>query len=597
MASHPRQLRVKARADLEVVRQTHGGLSYYVLKDPVSLRYFRMGQTEYEIFRRLDGKTTFPQIREELGRTSETAEMTLEEIAGFVGRLRQSNLIDYVGSGEDETLYRRAKAKRRAKIKGWLENYVFINFSLVDPDRFFTWLLPYVRFFWTRGFLIAWFLTFCLAVWLAIGHRGELNWGLDRILAPKNLLYLWVAIIIVKTLHEFAHGMTCKYFGGEVHEMGLLLLVFTPCFYCNVSNAWIFMEKSKRLWVSASGIFFEVFIAQLALFGWLLAPPGVLNSIFYNLMTVASVSTILFNANPLLRYDGYYILADFLEMPNLRLNSTMYMAYLAKRYLLRMKVKRDESIPVRERIVFVIYGFCSFWYRIIIVIGIVVIVASRFLVIGVALAILEAWILLFRPVVRTFKYVYFSPETAEVRTKSIAYGCGAAVVLIVVLGLWRAPHSITATCVVEPIDMKVIRAKTPGFVSKVHAHEAERVAANADLLTLENEDLSLQLIKLEKDLILREREIILYRGQGDAAMVKLSERARQQALRDLDWVRQQIAELRIVSPITGTVLTPHLEGLEQSYVGRGQEVCRVGDMTTAAIRIEVHENEITDVEV
>ena len=140
---------------------------------------------------------------------------------------------------------------------------------------------------------------------------------MSRFFSLNNIALIWVTTILIKSIHELGHGLTCKHFGGEVHEVGVMLLVFTPYFFVNVSDSWVMPDRNKRILISAAGIYVELVLASLATLLWAVVQPGALQQELWNIMVIASVSTLIFNANPLMRFDGYYIMTDWIEVPNL----------------------------------------------------------------------------------------------------------------------------------------------------------------------------------------------------------------------------------------------------------------------------------------
>ena len=178
-----------------------------------------------------------------------------------------------------------------------------------------------------------------------------------------TIMSFWVCLAGVKIIHEFGHGLTAKHFGGEVHEMGILFLVLTPALYCDVTDSWLLPNKWKRIWISAAGIYVECFLASIATFVWWYSTPGLLNSLAMATMFICSVNTIMFNANPLLRYDGYYVMADWLEIPNLRIKSTQFFAYLIQEKVLGLEIPVQSYMPRSRRILFVTYSVASYIYR------------------------------------------------------------------------------------------------------------------------------------------------------------------------------------------------------------------------------------------
>lgn len=297
----------------ELLIRRLGGPGKAVVKDLHSGAFFDLGPEEAFLLERLDGVHTAQEIcagfESEFG-----AELTEEDLEEFLEVARSQGLLQPEDAGAPGSTERPAAPVRA---RGPKQSLLFYRRSLFDPDRFFGWLEPRIRFFWTRGFLAA-SLALIAAAWLVVWtHRVELArpWGHLR---WETLALACLVLAAVTACHEFAHGLTCKHFGGSVHEVGLLLLFMMPGMYCNVSDSWLFPEKSKRLWVTAAGGYFELFLWALAVFTWRLTAPGCLvNDLAWAVVSVCGVR-VLFNINPLVKLDGYYFLSDLLEIPNLR---------------------------------------------------------------------------------------------------------------------------------------------------------------------------------------------------------------------------------------------------------------------------------------
>ena len=230
--------------------------------------------------------------------------------------------------------------------------------NLFDPDRFFTWAQPRLWFFWTRSFVI--FSAACIGLAAAVVglNREQLAVSFVNSLRWETAILGWLTIMAVTTLHEFAHGLTCKQHGGEVHEVGFLMLLLMPCLFCNVSDAWLFPEKSKRLWVTFAGAYFELFLWALAVFAWRLTMADTLvHRLAFLVLSACGIQT-LFNFNPLIKLDGYYLLSDWLEVPNLQQRAlTDFKGWL--RRLLWGAARPPEE---RRGRLLLTYGLISFGY-------------------------------------------------------------------------------------------------------------------------------------------------------------------------------------------------------------------------------------------
>src|SRR5258705_9595112 len=335
----------KLRSDLTVSRQQTTDGPRCVIKDARSGRFFRFGELEQFIAEQLDGETPLDVVRQRT-ETRFAAPLPPESLAGFVRSLEKSGLL--VGEGEDQN----RGVTSHGRVRGSL---LYLRFRLFDPDRLFDRLVRRVRFCFTPSFLIVSSALIIFAVGLSVVAWADIRGDLSRLYRLSSIPLFLLISLGLATVHEFAHGLTCKRFGGEVHDLGFLLIYFTPSFYTNVSDAWLFPEKAKRLWVGFAGPYFELFLWALATFAWRVTDVDTwINYAALLVMTLSGIKT-LFNLNPFIKLDGYYLLSDYLELPNLRKRSFRYVGGLVKRLVgVRQRIVTDPS--PRERRVYVAYG-------------------------------------------------------------------------------------------------------------------------------------------------------------------------------------------------------------------------------------------------
>ncbi len=311
-----------------------------VVKDPLSGAYFHLGPEEHFLLSQLDGSHDSHAIRTAFAHRFGHA-LSLAELDEFVATAQAQNLLlelpEPDGSQTDDELIpsrpRAAHHSQLAASPAPRQGLLYWRKSLFDPDRVFTWLAPRLWFFWTRSFLACSATSIVLALAVLWTSRHELAGGFSPALHWETVAWVWLTILVVTLLHESAHGLTCKHFGGQVHEIGFLLMFFMPCFYCNVSDAWLFREKWKRLLVTLAGGYFELFLWSLAVFAWRVTVPG---SLVHHLALVVLVSCgiqSIFHFNPLLKLDGYYLLSDWWEIPNLRERAQTYFKSQLRRLL------------------------------------------------------------------------------------------------------------------------------------------------------------------------------------------------------------------------------------------------------------------------
>jgi multidrug efflux pump subunit AcrA (membrane-fusion protein) len=313
------------RADL-VIRPI-GDAGRYVVKDPLTAEFFQIGEEEHFLLQQLDGERDAEAIcaafEERFGEP-----LSGVDLDGFLEMAAKQGLIAKAEGGrrkaEDahpESDPDAASVRVTPRPKKKRQSILYWRKNIFDPDRLFDRLEPRIRFFWTRGFLVLSALCIAAGIWLLATSPQNLLNSLRGAARWETLVVAWVVLLLVTTLHEFAHGLTCKHYGGEVREIGFLLMFFMPCFYCNVSDAWLFREKSKRLWVTFAGGYFELFVWSLAVFAWRLTLPGSLINYLSFIVVAACGVQSLFNFNPLIKLDGYYLLSDWMEIPNLRQRS------------------------------------------------------------------------------------------------------------------------------------------------------------------------------------------------------------------------------------------------------------------------------------
>jgi multidrug resistance efflux pump len=338
----------RLRRDLTVSRLETANGAYLIVKHPVSGRFYRFRAAERFIAEQLDGETPLDVIRER-AEAEFGASLGAETLHAFVKNL------DTLGLLENGKPVERPRRDRGKRIRGSL---LYLRLALIDPDRLFTRLIPRIRFLFTRQFLVLAAVPILLAFALTFANAREIAQDLPRLYQASAILPFLMLILVVATVHEFAHGLTCKHFGGEVHEVGFMVMYFQPAFYCNVSDAWLFPEKSKRLWVTFAGPYVELFLWSLATIAWRVTEPDTLiNYVALIVMTLSGIRSFV-DLNPFVKLDGYYLLNDYLEMPNLRRRSFKYVGDGIKRFL-GFGSGIAPHVTARERRIYLLYGLVA----------------------------------------------------------------------------------------------------------------------------------------------------------------------------------------------------------------------------------------------
>lgn len=351
------------------------GSKYFVIKDPITNAFFQVGEAEYFIICSFDGINTASEIATS-ARDKFKTEIDAELINNFAGQLQELCFLDNDLTRQE--LLKKQRMIGRNNKKTILGRLLYIKLKAINPGKLFDVLIEHIRFFFTSRFVWTANTIILLAIIISLYNLHPIANGFFHLLNPQGILIFYFSMFIVIVTHEFAHGLTCRFYGGTVQDIGFLLLYFQPAFYCNVSDAWLFPEKSKRLWVSFSGAFFQLFVWALAVFVWRVTSEDIL----INKIAVATLSfsgiALLFNFNPLLKYDGYYLLSDYLEIPNLRQKAGHYWRNLLRGILLGSR-SGMENLASREQRIYFYYGILSFIY-IFLVLGYFFLIAGRFLV-------------------------------------------------------------------------------------------------------------------------------------------------------------------------------------------------------------------------
>ncbi len=344
MASSPSRL----RHDLKVSRQKTANGTSLVIKDPVSRNFFRLQGVEAYVAEQLDGATPLEVVRQRVEEKF-AASLPAGTLDAFVESLDRARLLDRGDAKGKRT------TDRRVGPRGSL---LYLRYALLDPDRLLSFLVRRVQFFFTPGFLLLSAGLILWAVGIALANGPEFAQDVQRLFQLHALPFFVLVLLVVVSAHELAHGLTCQHFGGEVHEMGVMLLYFQPAFYCNVSDAWLFPEKSKRMWVSFAGAYFELFLWAIATFTWRVTDVDTwVNYVALVVMTISGVK-ILFNFNPFIKLDGYYLLSDYVGIPNLRRKAFAYVGATLKKWA-GFGSEITAEISRRDRRIYFAYGLTA----------------------------------------------------------------------------------------------------------------------------------------------------------------------------------------------------------------------------------------------
>ena len=481
------------RPDLVVTTQEYQGRRYWIVKDPLALKYYRFEEQEFALLELLDGRSSLEEVRQAFERRFAPQRITPRELHQLLGLLHRSGLLLADAPGQGDELSKRADQRQRQILWGKLTNLLAIRFRGIDPDRFLARLDRWWGWLFSLPALAAAMILAACAL-LLIGAEFEVFRSrlpaFQEFFAAQNWLALALTLAVTKVLHEFGHGLACKRFGGECHEMGLMLLVFTPCLYCNVTDSWMIADKWKRAAVGAAGMYVELILASLATLLWWHTEPGLIHGLCLNVMFICSISTLLFNANPLMRYDGYYILADLVEIPNLRQKASLLLQRKLTWWFLGIRPPHDPFLPQRRQWLFALYSIASAAYGWLVMVSIFwflygVLKPYGLQVLGQMLAAATLIGLVVAPAWRMFKTFQVPGRVDRVNkpraTMMFSLSAAAALGLLLV----PLPYYVPCDFSVQPRDSRPVYVDVPGEIKQVFV-AGGMVEAGQPILELEN---------------------------------------------------------------------------------------------------------------
>ena len=458
---------------MQIHRHEYRGEAWYVIEDRIGAKHQRFNFASYRVIHLMDGRRDMNALWDALSADLNDDTPTQDDIIRLLGQLHGADLVQMDITPDVAELFERRGKQQRRKWMGRFASPVALRFQLFDPDplldRMLRWWSPWLG--WRAVAL--WLLLVVPALVLPCTLGRAQQQPVERMLAADNLLMLALLFPLTKVAHEFGHGLACKRYGGEVHEMGVMLLALYPVPYVDVSNASAFVGKWQRALVGAAGMLTELAIAAVAFYAWLLLEPGVARAVAYNVAVLCSVTTLLFNANPLLRYDGYYILADLVEIPNLGSRANKYWQYLTERFVFGVRNAQAPQATPGERRWFVGYAPLAYVYRLFVSISIALFVAQKFFVVGVLIglwAVLQgiAWPI-FKGLRALFTGTQFADRVARVRGVLL----GGAVLAGVLLFVLPLPYHTHAEGVLWLPERSILRAQSPGFAHQLLAAPGE----------------------------------------------------------------------------------------------------------------------------
>jgi putative peptide zinc metalloprotease protein len=560
--------RLALRASVCIKRQIFRGTQWYVLHDPFSNQYYRLRPNAYEFIARLSKKKTVEEVWYELLEHSPEKAPSQGEIIDLLAQLYHSNLLHYDRAPDSIKLFERYKKRRRSLVKMNIMNIMFARIPLYDPDNLLKFLQPLIRLIIGPAGLALWIVMVVIGIKTAVENWNALQVQTDGLLAPSNLFLLYAGVVFTKIIHELGHAFAVRRFGGEVHAMGVMLMMMTPLPYTDATASWTFRSKWLRIFVGGSGMIFELFVASIAILVWAGTGEGTIHSLAYNMVFTASVTTVLFNINPLLRYDGYYMLSDLIGMPNLQQQATKQLTYVIERWAFGKKDGTPVASSVKETWLLSVFAVASFVYRIVVFSGILLFVSGKLLLVAIIMGIFFTISWAIMPIVKAIKYLTTSPDLTRIRGRAIRVSAGTAIVVFAFLNYIPFPYSFMAPGVLKAVGYVLAVNPTAGRVTSLGLPSGARAKSGDTLAILDNTELRDQRIETEAALREARGEFAkaLDRSQADLEPMEKRIAAYSQRLENLD---RQLAALTVTAGIDGIWAAPDIDDFPGRWLPRG----------------------------
>lgn len=585
-------LRPRLVPQSRIHRHVYRGQVWYVVQDQTGGRYHRLSLAAYSLLLGMDGTQTVQQLWEKANQSGNGDACTQNEIVDLLVQLHAADLLQADTNPDSAALFDRYRKKRNASIKQFLLNPMSLKVPLLDPDPFLARWAPFFAWCFTRSGGLAWLAFVLPALVLAGQHWQELTRNMsDQVLSSSNLLVMAFVFPSVKLLHELGHAFASRVWGGAVHEMGVMFLVFAPVPYVNASASSVFPSKWRRAVVAAAGMLVELFLAALALYVWLLVEPGVVRAVAYNVMVVAGVSTLIVNGNPLLRYDGYYILTDLIEMPNLAQRGQKYLTYLWDRHVFGA---HDLDVPQEgpgEKRWLLAYTPLAWCYRVFVTVSIMMFVAGQFFIFGVLIALWGLVSLIGMPLWKAYKHVARSPSLHRHRLRAVRISLSLAAAMLFLLFVMPLPLHSRAEGVVWLPDQAIVRAGGNGFFRHWLIEPGRSVSKGEALFEQEDQLLSTELEVARAKVAEAE---VKYRSEQfvDQSKAALSRRQLEQEKAVLSKLEERAGKLVAYAETEGVLAAAASQDMPGRYLKKGELAGYVLEGSSLIVRVVVPQSDI-----
>ena len=583
------------RSELKFDTRWEGDTPVVVIEDPVRSKYFQIGEKEYRFIGLIDGQRTARDIIDLLTTSKEFPNKRVAtELAIEVSQwLVQTNLTYGKDLDNGQRLNDQSDKINRQKIMAWI-NPISCKFRIFNPNQLLAKAQPCFQWVFSIWFFIVWCVTGLYATVQLYQHWDQFSIASTGILAGFSWFWLLVIWVLLKLIHELAHGITCRKYGGEVPEAGILFILFTPMAYVNVTSMWRFTNRWHRMAVSSAGMYVELFISFIAVITWT-KTSGVTADIAFNVFIMSSLTTILFNANPLMRFDGYFLLSDLLNIPNLYSKGTKWFGDRTLSLLFGLPTTANLCKSKELRKV-AIYGCLAFFWKISISLSLIIGAGVLFDGLGLIFSMLGVTLWFGVPIYRTLKLLFLQNSQRSISLLRTALSLGILTSLgILLFTTLKAPAIKSAPAIVQFSEETNLRTDTAGFIQNILVNDGQRVQKGQLLVVLENPEVRNEANELSRMIEESEIQYRIYRKQNEKSLA-LAEQTKQKELKEqLEEKAKAVSGLKISAPFDGFIFQRNLTNRLGSFVHRGDEILTIAPFNTKEVVVSIDQSDLESI--
>ena len=549
---------------LQPVEAHRDGSPEYLLFDPVSDKYFRIGEVDFQIIRALDRNYELKTFLKKLEHRG--PEYSAQYVVNTLRTLRSSGLFMPEYGVGDKQLEQFKAASAKAGFAKFMSTWLFFRLPPLKPDPFFSATADTVKMVLNRRIIWITAIISLIGYLMLCREWYRIYTAFIESLSFSGLVRYSIAVIIIKMIHEFSHAYTAKINGVRIRSMGVAFIVFFPRLFTDITDSWR-LRRQQRLQIDSAGIVAELIIGGLAALVWVNIPPGAASSIAYYIFTVSVINTVLVNGNPFIRYDGYYILSDILGIDNLLQKATAYTRRLWRKKLFGLETA--NQFKESHAIFMFCFAICSFIYRIFLFTSIILIVYFKFTkAVGILLFILEAYFMIIRPVMMEAKMV--TAQKKQFKTLNLIIS-GSGVIILMLLLLLPLPWQVSMPCEIVPLKSEMLYIEQPGFILELPVKDGTNVKRGQLILKLKSPFLQSQLQRLT----LQHQRLQLELKQLRSSQLTLADAAVKQTelnntITQIKDIKNRIEQLAIKAPLSGKLSLPEQKLQLGRWLNKGE---------------------------